>query len=69
MADRDLEDVERCVRENPDTFFIPALSERASQRIGDLVRLHFILRVRVADAPQAECMWVEITHPLAADGR
>lgn len=69
MADWELEDVERCAKENPDAFFIPALSERTSQQSGDLVRLHFILQGPVVDAPRAERMWVEVTHPLASDSR
>lgn len=69
MAEWELEDVERCAQENPASFFIPTRAERRSQRIGDLVRLHFLLRVPIAGAPRAERMWVEVTQDLAGDGR
>ena len=68
-ADWELEDVEPCAQAHADTFFLPALTERTTQRVGDLVRLHFILRTPASDAPRAERMWVEITHALADDGR
>jgi hypothetical protein len=57
-----LEDVEKSARENPDTFFIPPEEERKSQRVGDLVRLHFRLKNPSAREPKAERMWVKVTQ-------
>ena len=43
MSGWKLEDVESVNKENPNTFFIPSLEERSSQKKGDLVRLHFLI--------------------------
>lgn len=68
-SDWELEDAEQYAQAHADAFFVPALTERTTQRVGDLVRLHFTLRAPVADAPRAERMWVEITQALADDVR
>ena len=57
-----LEDVEQTARENPDTFFLPAIEERKSQRVGDSVRLHFIIKNPADGEPRAERMWVTVTQ-------
>jgi len=44
----------------PDTFPIPAIDERTALRIGDLVKLVFVLDPPPADGPNAERMWVEV---------
>ena len=66
MSDFFLNDVEQDAAERPDTFFIPEKAERATQGVGDLVRLHFALTK--ADSrnmlPKAERMWVEVSRPL-----
>jgi len=56
-----LEDVTLKALDNPDSFFIPSLSERTGSRITGLVRLHFVLRDPGPHDPRAERMWVEIT--------
>jgi hypothetical protein len=57
-----LEDVEKTAKANPDTFFIPSSEERKNQRIGDSVRLHFLLDNPNNDEPRAERMWVTINQ-------
>lgn len=57
-----LENVEIAARENPDTFFIPSVEERKSQKVGASVRLHFLLRDPAPGEPRAERMWVTITR-------
>src|SRR5689334_16222232 len=64
-----LRDVERAAREAPDSFFIPQLAERESQKPGDLVKLHFLLENPGDDQPGAERMWVEVRQPLDREGR
>lgn len=61
MAEQDwhLEDVEEAARKSQ-TFFIPPLAERSALRPGQLVRLHFVLKVCAPDGLRAERMWVEI---------
>ena len=61
-----LEDVERTAEESPDTFFIPPDAERRSQRIGDSVRLHFVLADPAEGEPRAERMWVTITESVGS---
>lgn len=61
-----LEDVEKIAREYPDSFFIPPEAERRSQKIGGLVRLHFLLEEPGEDEPRAERMWVEVTRECDA---
>ncbi|MGL1885084.1 MAG: DUF2185 domain-containing protein [Reichenbachiella sp.] len=61
MKNWELEDVEESTKANPSSFFIPPKTERKSQKIGDEVRLHFILNNPTSDQPRAERMWVEIT--------
>lgn len=60
-----LRDVELATREAPDSFFIPKLDERRSQKPGDQVKLHFLLENPGEDEPGAERMWVEIRQPLS----
>jgi len=57
-----LEDVEKAAQRNPESFFIPSLRERKGQRVGDSVRLHFLLREPGAGEPRAERMWVTVTR-------
>lgn len=57
-----LEDVEKISKERSDTFFIPSAAERKSQKVGALVRLHFVLDNPKEWEPQAERMWVTITQ-------
>lgn len=69
MKSWELEDVETAARNNQDTFFIPAMEERNSQKIGDLVRLHFLLKEPKDDEPRAERMWVEIVKSKSLLGK
>lgn len=62
MIDWILEDVEVTNKMNPNSFFIPSLNERKSQKKGDLVRLHFMLNNPKEDEPRTERMWVKITE-------
>jgi hypothetical protein len=57
-----LEDVEKTAGEHSDTFFIPSKKERTSQKVGDSVRLHFLLKDPSGDEPRAERMWVTVTQ-------
>lgn len=57
----ELEDIEVANRNSTDKFFIPLLEERCNQKIGDQVRLHFLINNPKQDEPRAERMWVEIT--------
>jgi hypothetical protein len=59
-----LEDVEKAAALNPETFFIPGVDERKSQKVGDSVRLHFQLKEAGPDEPRAERIWVTITQAL-----
>ena len=61
MTDWKLEDVEAAARQKPGSFFIPSEMERHTQKVGDEVRLHFLLTPPSSDRPRAERMWVEIT--------
>jgi hypothetical protein len=54
-----LEDVEEAAQRS-ETFFIPARVDRCALRVGELVRLHFMLSSPPTDGPRAERMWVEI---------
>ena len=56
------EDVEKAAAQNPESFFIPNADERKSQKIGDSVRLHFMLQDVGANEPRAERIWVTITQ-------
>lgn len=67
MVDWELEDVERRALADAGTFFCPGLAERRSQQVGEIVRLHFIMKNPPSDAPRAERMWVEITGALGDD--
>lgn len=60
MSEWKLEDVEIVNKEYPNSFFIPSFTERSTQKIGDLVRLHFLLNNPKGGEPRAERMWVEI---------
>ena len=54
-----LDDGEQLQREAPDTFGLPALSDRRTLRPGDLVKLVFRILVDDAEEPVAvERMWV-----------
>jgi hypothetical protein len=57
-----LEDVEETVHKYPDSFFIPTLYKRKTQRVGDSVRLHFLLENPAEGEPRAERMWVTVTR-------
>ena len=57
-----LEDVEKAAKEHPDTFFLPSEVERKSQKVGDSVRLHFLIDSPAKGEPQAERMWVTVTQ-------
>ena len=59
---RDLEDVEKAAALNPATFFIPGADERKSQKVGDSVRLHFLLDDVGPNEPGSERIWVTITQ-------
>jgi hypothetical protein len=58
----ELEDVERAAASSPETFFIPSADIRKSQKVGDAVRLHFLLQDVGPDEPRAERIWVTITQ-------
>ncbi|MGV3504715.1 MAG: immunity protein Imm33 domain-containing protein [Adhaeribacter sp.] len=62
MKSWELENIEITAKENPETFFIPSKEERDRQKVGDEVRLHFIIKNQQEDEPQAERMWVCITR-------
>lgn len=64
----ELEDVERAVALYPETFFIPGMTERESQKVGDSVRLHFLLQDVGPNEPRAERIWVTITRVEGAHG-
>jgi len=61
MISWELENIVKSSQENPESFFIPSKLERDNQKVGDLVRLHFILKNPENDEPRAERMWVKIT--------
>ncbi len=67
MNNWELENVEEKAKENPDRFFIPTIQERKSQKIGDVVRLHFILTEKEPELPRAERIWVKILE-ISNDG-
>lgn len=58
----ELEDVAKKAKQLPDSFFIPSEKERKSKKVGDSVRLHFILDNPSEEEPSAERMWVTITQ-------
>jgi len=55
---------------HPETFEVPSTAEASLVRIGDLLRLHFLLTDPATasdpDTPRAERMWVEVCS-LATD--
>ena len=58
-----LDDGEKLHRAHPDTFWIPSLQERESLRVGDLVKLRFLIVVVDDDGNEeegGERMWVEV---------
>jgi hypothetical protein len=57
-----LDNVEIAARQNPDTFFLPSEEERKSQKVGDSVRLHFLVKEPRKGEPRAERMWVTVTR-------
>ncbi len=57
-----LENVEKEAAKRPDIFFIPSDKERKNMKVGDPVRLHFILDNPAEDEPRAERMWVTVTR-------
>jgi hypothetical protein len=59
---KQLEDVEETARKYPESFFIPKLRKRKTQRSGDSVRLHFLLESPEDGEPSAERMWVTVTR-------
>jgi uncharacterized protein YegJ (DUF2314 family) len=62
MKDFSLEDVEKSAKMNQKEFFIPSEEKRKGRKVGDLVRLHFLLNEKGSDLPRAERMWVEIVE-------
>jgi hypothetical protein len=64
----EFEDVEEAAASYPETFFIPGMTERQSQKVGDSVRLHFLLQDVGPDEPRAERIWVTITQVEGARG-
>lgn len=69
MKSWSLEDVEKSAKENQNSFFIPSKKERNSQKIGKLVRLHFLLDKRNDNDPRAERMWVKIIKEKSIFGK
>jgi hypothetical protein len=57
----ELEDVVKTAKRYPDSFFIPSKKERENKKIGDEVKLHFVIKKPVKEGPIAERMWVKIT--------
>ena len=68
MASWYLEDVVAAAWANPDAFFIPSEQKRHACQMGDLVRLHFVLKDPGADQPRAERMWVEVSERTEKGG-
>lgn len=64
-----LEDIEKSAKMNPYTFFIPPMEERNNQKLGDVVRLHFILKNPKDEEPRAERMWVVIINDKNLSGK
>jgi hypothetical protein len=64
----EFEDVEKAAALYPDSFFIPDADERNGRKVGDSVRLHFVLRDSGPDEPGAERIWVTITQATGEDG-
>jgi hypothetical protein len=59
-----LENVEETAKQYPDSFFIPPIEERKSQKRGDSVRLHFHIKNPQEGEPRAERMWVKIKQEM-----
>lgn len=59
-----LENIEKTAEAHPDSFFIPTLRKRKSQKVGDQVRLHFHLMSNSEDCPRAERIWVTVSKKL-----
>ncbi len=59
-----LEDVVTAAQASPESFFIPSAKKRHECQVGDLVRLHFILRDPGEDEPRAERMWVQVNERI-----
>lgn len=57
-----LEDCEHRNLDAPETFEIPELKSRSGLRIGDMVKLIFIVTPEPPQPPTGERMWVEITE-------
>ena len=55
-----LENVEFVHRENPRTYSIPRSDQRYHLRVGQIVKLVFLLDTPAEDMPHAERMWVEV---------
>jgi len=69
MSDWSLDDVEKTAKNNTQSFFVPRIEERRTQKAGDLVQLHFILEAEGEGLPRAERMWVEVTQPMNGQGQ
>jgi hypothetical protein len=70
-ADWALENCAAAALQHPETFEVPSAAEASMVRIGDLLRLHFLLTDPATasdpETPRAERMWVEVCA-LATDG-
>ena len=68
----ELEDCRAVAKVHAATFEVPSLTELSRMKIGDVVRLHFVITAPgvMADPrnPRAERMWVEVCK-LHEDGR
>jgi len=62
----EIEDVEKAAALHPETFFISSAGIRESQKVGDSVRLHFLLQDVGPGEPRAERIWVTITQAQGA---
>jgi hypothetical protein len=60
----ELEDCVAAARERPETFEVPSANEASLVKLGDLLRLHFLLTdpetTSDPESPRAERMWVEV---------
>ena len=60
LTSHHLENVEVVHQENPITFSIPRRIQRENLKIGDLVKLVFLIDEPTVEGPSAERMWVEV---------
>jgi hypothetical protein len=64
LASHRLANVEVVHRENPRTYSIPRSGQRYHLRVGQLVKLVFLLDTPINDIPDAERMWVEVKEVI-----